>query len=231
VDNCFPEFGDTTTICISDLLLDFDVTPISCLGIPAAITALPLGGTGSYTYNWSTGSTMNTISGLAPGSYHITITSASATIEDSIDIHPLGYPMVTTAQDSIYGSLRQVIADACEGDTISFSSELSGRKLLLVGGEITIDKTITILGNASNPVLISALAKDRIFNIVPMGNLRLHDLILSNGYKAGLGGAILNEGNLHIDNVDIQYSYDSDNLTPITNKGTVTISGNNTMRY
>lgn len=39
-------------------------------------TATPGGGTPTYLYNWSTGATTNKITGLAPGSYQVTVTDA-----------------------------------------------------------------------------------------------------------------------------------------------------------
>jgi hypothetical protein len=42
-----------------------------------SITASPLGGAGNYTYKWSTGSTFQTITNLAPGMYSLVVTDGS----------------------------------------------------------------------------------------------------------------------------------------------------------
>jgi len=47
----------------------------SCFGLPnGSITAIPVGGTGPYTYLWSNGQTTQTISGLIAGTYSVTVT-------------------------------------------------------------------------------------------------------------------------------------------------------------
>ena len=58
-------------------------------------------------------------------------------------------PIVVTAnQDSGAGSLRQAIVDACPGNTITFSGVVS--PIGLTGGQLTIDKSLTITGPGSN---------------------------------------------------------------------------------
>jgi hypothetical protein len=73
--------SDTTSVEISadDLLdLEVDVTPVSiCGGSDGMATALPSGGVTPYTYEWSTGDTTQTITGLDPGPYLVIVTDAT----------------------------------------------------------------------------------------------------------------------------------------------------------
>ncbi len=62
------------------------VTNISCNGnADGAITLAPTGGS-NYTYMWSTGTTMNSISNLSAGTYGITVTDANCTVIENIVI-------------------------------------------------------------------------------------------------------------------------------------------------
>jgi hypothetical protein len=56
----------------------------------ASVTAL--GGNGGYLYLWSTGSTSNSIIGLAPGSYTVTVTdSKGCTVSSTVTISEPGF--------------------------------------------------------------------------------------------------------------------------------------------
>ncbi|MEM9481169.1 MAG: right-handed parallel beta-helix repeat-containing protein [Verrucomicrobiota bacterium] len=56
--------------------------------------------------------------------------------------------VVTNTNESGAGSLRQTIADADPGDTITFDSALSGGTIDLTGAQLTIDKNLTIDASA-----------------------------------------------------------------------------------
>ncbi len=60
------------------ILIDFDMQPSSCeISADGVLLAIPLGGTSPYQYQWSINNNTNTISGLNPGSYSITVTDAN----------------------------------------------------------------------------------------------------------------------------------------------------------
>lgn len=60
---------------------------IGCNGNPGAATASVQGGTPPYAYNWSTGETGEAITGLAPGSYSVSVTDANGcSINEDFDI-------------------------------------------------------------------------------------------------------------------------------------------------
>src|SRR5690606_31314348 len=59
----------------------------SCTGNTGAATATASGGTPPYSYSWSTGSTSASVSGLAAGSYNVTVTDAGGCVStNSVNI-------------------------------------------------------------------------------------------------------------------------------------------------
>ena len=54
--------------------------------------------------------------------------------------------LVTTTADNGAGSLRAGVAAAADGDNIQFDAALNGQTISLTGGELVIDKNITING-------------------------------------------------------------------------------------
>ena len=68
----------TATVRTVDLDLDVTGTNVRCAGDnDGTATATVTGGTLPYTYQWSTGASTATITGLAPGVYSVTVTEAS----------------------------------------------------------------------------------------------------------------------------------------------------------
>jgi hypothetical protein len=113
--------------------------------------------------------------------------------------------MVTNADDSGSGSLRQAVLDVCQGGVIDFSSRFEIQLL----SEIAINTTLTIDGTSvSNPqagadqalVQIKGGADVRAFNVGVNGDLTLVRVRISNGVLtgSGIGGGILNAGTLNI---------------------------------
>ena len=62
-------------------------------------------------------------------------------------------------------SLREAIATANSGDTITFNSSLSGETINLSLGELAIDKSLTIEGFGADQLTINADEDSRVFNI------------------------------------------------------------------
>ena len=97
---------------------------------------------------------------------------------------------VTSTADSGAGSLREAVSSTPDGGTITFDASLSGKTVDLTGGEIVIDKTLTINASSlSDGVAISGNDVSRVFRISVTGNLTLEDLTICNGrVVAGLNG-------------------------------------------
>jgi hypothetical protein len=63
---------------LPQLEIDFDISHIICVDDPiGAVTANVTGGTPPYSYQWSTGATGSSISGLPAGMYSLTVTDAN----------------------------------------------------------------------------------------------------------------------------------------------------------
>jgi LPXTG-site transpeptidase (sortase) family protein len=100
--------------------------------------------------------------------------------------------VVTNTNDSGSGSLRQAIADATTGDTITFDSDLSGGTILL-NSTLVVDKDLTIDGSAlASQITISGNHTVTAFLNNPSISATLKNLTLVDG-SGNVGGAIHNE--------------------------------------
>jgi len=89
--------------------------------------------------------------------------------------------VVKNTNDSGTDSLRNVVADAAGGSTITFDAALNGSTISLTSGHIEIDKDLTIAGPGVSSLKISGKNTDRIFQI---------NGATGNGFGSGEGGAI-----------------------------------------
>ena len=125
----------------------------------------------------------------------------------AVEVSPTDFNrVVTTAADSGTGSLRQVIADANPGSTITFSNTLSGQTILLISGELLLNKNLTIDGSSlTNAVQLNGNHASRIFSVNSGTTNVLNSLTITNGYSSGTfpnynGGGIYNAGSLTVNN-------------------------------
>jgi hypothetical protein len=91
-------------------------------------------------------------------------------------------PVVTTNADNGTGSLRQAIADACPGSTITFAKTVVSP--ITLASELSIDETLSIQGPGASLLTISGNNSVRVFNIgsvTPAVSVTLSGLTLSNG--------------------------------------------------
>src|SRR5438876_9263283 len=100
---------------------------------------------------------------------------------------------VTNTNDSGPGSLRQALADANDGDTITFA--VTGI-IAVTSGELVINRNITVSGPGANLMTVSRAANAapfRIFHVMPDHAVTIEGLSISNGSVLnGFGGGILN---------------------------------------
>lgn len=99
---------------------------------------------------------------------------------------------VTTTADSGAGSLREAIANAAPGDTISFDSTVKGAIKLTSGQPLTINKNLTISGPGATALAIDGNSATAIFYLAD-GNVGISGLTLQNGLAqeaSGGGGAL-----------------------------------------
>jgi len=100
---------------------------------------------------------------------------------------------VTNGGDSGPGSLRQAIADANNGDTITFDPSVG--LVLLTSGELVIDTSITI-NPATQIVTVQRASQGpdfRIFHVMPGRTVTLQDLNITGGGGLGSGGGVFND--------------------------------------
>jgi len=100
---------------------------------------------------------------------------------------------VTTTGDIGIGSLREVVANASAGDTITFDALLNGLPIILLN-EITIDKSLTIMGNGAANTLFDGNLGSRIFTISNSANVSISAVTMTRGQASDSGGALFVTG-------------------------------------
>ncbi len=133
--------------------------------------------------------------------------------------------IVTNANDSGAGSLRQAIISAPPGGLIQFAPGLSGTTITLTSGEQLVDKRLAIDASAlPGGITISGGGTSRTFRIVSAGDLSVRGLTLTGGSSGG-GGAIYNLGMLMIENCTLSGNASTDQGGAVRNSGTLTAIG------
>jgi len=97
---------------------------------------------------------------------------------------------VTNTNDGGPGSLRQALADANDGDTITFA--VTGM-IGLTSGELLVDKSVTVSGPGIANLAVDGNAQSRVFHIGSGTTVSISGLTIANGYTTGYGGGIRNE--------------------------------------
>ena len=109
--------------------------------------------------------------------------------------------VVTTNSDSGPGSLRQTIAGAASGATITFDASLSGQTLALTNGLIGITQSVTIDASAlAGGVIIDGHGRNSLFHCGSQTTNTFVGLTLTGGRATFGGGAILNDSLLTLSN-------------------------------
>src|SRR6266550_4087180 len=101
--------------------------------------------------------------------------------------------VVTNTNDTGPGSLRQALADANDGDTITFA--VTGT-IGLTSGELLVDKSIIISGPGADNLAVNGNAKSRVFEIGSGRSVSISGMTIVNGDASGDvpdGGGIYND--------------------------------------
>jgi uncharacterized repeat protein (TIGR03803 family) len=147
-----------------------------------------------------------------------------------------GNELVTTTNDSGYGSLRSAINNAFSGVTITFATNLSGQTILLAS-TLTITTNLTIDASAlTNSIQINGNGAVQVFNVFSGNTVIMNSLTITNGYAGnGSGGGIANAGKLAITKCLISGNSCSDgggiNNYGILTVNQCTVSGNIAFGY
>ena len=97
---------------------------------------------------------------------------------------------VTNTNDSGPGSLRQALADANDGDEITFA--VTGT-ITLTSGELLVNHSINISGPGSANLAVNGNGSHRVFHVSSGQTVTISDLTISNGNDYNAGG-IYNDG-------------------------------------
>ncbi len=117
--------------------------------------------------------------------------------------------IVRNANSSGSGSLRQVIADACNGDTVTFDPAFFNvaRSIPSGGSQITIPRNMTIEGTGSAMLTLDGQNTTRIIGNANNTVINLNNLRLTRGNAGGsVGGAISNDGTMTLTGVVVDSS-------------------------
>jgi len=108
----------TVSLEVEDIFCDENET--------GSITAIPMGGTGPYSYEWSNSQSGQTITGLGPGEYTVTVTDlneCTAVATDTVELFPgLELTPIASAPDC-FGENTGAAAVSISGGTGPFTYE------------------------------------------------------------------------------------------------------------
>ena len=127
--------------------------------------------------------------------------------------------LVTTLANSGPGSLRQALADASPGDTITVAS--NGR-ITLTSGDLLITKSMTIAGPGPEYLSIDGNGTNRGFFVSAEATVAIVGLTITNGHHHD-GGGIDNYGVITLSNIAVCGS-DGTLGGGIHNSGTLTLN-------
>jgi predicted outer membrane repeat protein len=140
--------------------------------------------------------------GLAP------VQAAPAPRSPGIVVAPRPAPpcllLVSNNHDTGAGSLRQAVACATAGQTVTFSNTLASATITL-SSQISITTPLDINGSAAPGVKVDGANSSRIFSIAAGGPVTLTALVLQHGAASGGGGAVLADAAspLRLNQVDV----------------------------
>jgi hypothetical protein len=232
------------------IALSPSTVPPGTAGTPYNQTVSGSGGTAPYTFAiWSGslpgGLTLNPATGAISGTptqvglfnFQVRATDAvgcQGARQYSLIILCSSNPIVTTNADSGVGSLRQAIADACDGSTVTFDMSQVTSPITLTSAELLINKNLTITGPGANLLTVQRSTAGgtpnfRVFNIQGGNTVSITDLTIANGKVTGVnsGGGLLNDGTLTMTNCNVYGNSAPNNGGGIFNNGSLTLNNCN----
>jgi hypothetical protein len=105
--------------------------------------------------------------------------------------------VVLNNADTGAGSLRAMLAAAEDGDRITFASSLRGKTITLTSGQLTVTKSIDILGLGRDELTISGDNASGVFAVASGSTVSIDQLKIANGL-ADQGAGIDNFGTLTV---------------------------------
>ena len=159
------------------------VQPTTCISANGSVS-LSIISQGTFTYNWSTGSTSNTITNLSVGDYIVTITNTSTSCE-YIEVYSLIGPGGCTVCPTIVNVSSDPVA-SCEGGTVILSSSSLADMGNTYGVEFKLFNTMTMdpytggvsLGIVDNSQLISSGTEAQLVTTIPTsGNYVIYAIL------------------------------------------------------
>jgi hypothetical protein len=139
-------------------------------------------------------------------------------------------PVVISDGNSGEGTLRGAVIEACAGSTITFT--VTGT-IPLSGGQITIDKNVTIQGPGANLLTVQNAVPNstssRVFRVNAGVTATISGVTITGGNNDDTGGGISNSGTLTVANSIISNNKSGPTDTSgrgggIYNEGTLTVS-------
>jgi CSLREA domain-containing protein len=156
---------------------------------------------------------------------------AALQVQQSFNVNAPATTIVNKTDDTNDGScdtadcsLREAIANAADGDIITFDGSLSGATITLALGELSVNLAdLTIDASAlTNPVTIDANNNSRVFNHTGTGTFEINNLVVTNGITT-VGGGIFSESNVTVTNSTISGN-SADAGGGINSRGNVTVT-------
>jgi predicted outer membrane repeat protein len=161
------------------------------------------------------------ITGLAPNTlYHFRVEAdnslgTSYSADQTFSTACFSPAIVTNTNDNGAGSLRQAIHDVCTGGTVNFDSSLAGQTITLSTGRLDMDRNMSIVGLAPDPMTISGNHAQGVFMIGEDVTATLDSLVISEGSDTNGAGIYAD----HLSNLTLKNSTLENNVASHTGGG------------
>jgi predicted outer membrane repeat protein len=156
-----------------------------------------------------------------PNTGTVEIISNSPTTPDTVSLEGVGdcEDKVWSLENDGPGTLRQLVKDADDGDTIGFCT--SGT-ITLTSDDIEIDDDMTIDGTGP-AITISGNTSNRIFKVKGGNDVTIRNITLQDGRESEGGAIYASWGTLNLDHVTLQDNEATSNGGAIYTQGTLNL--------